>query len=1032
MLPQIIQLVERLSVASGRRSQLIAGNRERSRGSRHPLTAEPLEPRLLLAIVAAGDGAPVAETELAADLTTASATAALVTPTSSEVTWGAGLTDPGAASAWDLTGMPLGEFHSRLNFVKRATVDPLLAPGNPNFWHAHDFFVNPTIDENTTLASLMAAGESAAAPANNLSVYWVPSLFNEASGEYVDPLDSSIAYYSVQKPLEPSKIVAMPAGLSIIAGNAMPTARQPTAVVFWNYIGTSTQYDHIPQGDEWQDLPLQAVVMFPQFWNGASLAGSNFKDHMAYDRGGDGGPSSHPYLLPELQLQIHYGRIPRDASLVLSSDAMTADRPGYAPGWSMHADFIHTPWPERDAAGNLYDGFERRVNDALRWPTVAGTDGNAARTNPRGLDQPFTPVPIDLAPVLPATGETVSPPAEPPAEPPTAPPTMGPQPREPHQAAPPLARRPLQPPQPPPVAPTGPDLRLAWPTPDVVMISGVEVGIHGTVSDPDGLASIELTLEHESGSYLQPDGSLGERASLDGRVVAADGHWRLLVTPPAPGNYTLSVAVTDATGGVSQAETSFSVIGETLIAPPATDPTSTDPTSTDPASSDPTSSDPTPTDPAPTDPAPTDPAPTDPTPTDPTPTDPTPTDPAPTDPTPTDPTPAPDPGSPPIAGNQPLPAVSVETALAEAVAAGNLLPAPLAGAAVPTSFDGTQLSPLVTDAFDQAVPSSDWWSSVVMPVFGNGFSAPLHAHPLTVQLTANGLLFGAPTKTTVAVTGSTTAEYKTPHRFDLRLDLLGDAAASFAVEDYGDWSFTGRWQGGGVSPTATLAQGSPVIWLDEVDFSRAAIQPQAAGAVIEMAANHAFITIAGRTSLVLAPAGTRLEQAAGGLVVRGGTSGRLAVALLPEDSAQVRGMFLELAGLRPAETSFSWDTVSDPYKIKLRYDVAAADPDAADTLVAVYPHIARLAAAGGQLGTPVSTAGYRSPRGEMPLYASSSLDLQLPKRGVLPTLPSSSAPTRRPPIRWRRSTPSATPIGRARRCSSWLSWPSSPTSPSSR
>lgn len=384
------------------------------------LAGEPLEARSLLSGVV--DAAvPLAPTVGEADLAAAMAMPMLdsepAAAAAEEVTWGLGLTDPGEPSAWDITGMPLGEFHSRLTFVKRATVDPLLAPGNPDFWHAHDFFVNPSVDENSTLESLLAAGETAAAPTNNLSTYWVPSLFNEATGQYVDPLDSSIAYYSVQKPLEPSKIEAMPAGLSIIAGSAMPTERQSTAVVFWNYIGTPTQYDHIPQGELWQDLPLQAVIMFPQFWDGASLTGSNFKDHMAYDRGGDGGPSSHPYLLPELQLQIHYGRIPQDARLVLTSDSMTADRPGYAPGWSMHADFIHTPWPERDAEGNLYDGFERRVNDNLRWPTVAGTDGNAARTNPRGLEQPFTPAPIILDPVLPAAAaEPGQPPeAEPPA-----------------------------------------------------------------------------------------------------------------------------------------------------------------------------------------------------------------------------------------------------------------------------------------------------------------------------------------------------------------------------------------------------------------------------------------------------------------------------------------------------------------------------------------------------------------------------------------------------------------------------------------
>ena len=480
-----------------------------------------------------------------------------------EISWGFGLTDPGEPSAWDITGMPLGEFHTRLNFVKRATVDPLLAPGNPDFWHAHDFFVNPTIDENSTLASLMDAGVSEATPANNLSVYWVPSLFNETTGTYVDPLGSSIGYYSVQKPLEPSKIEAMPAGLSIIAGNAMPTERQSTAVVFWNYIGTSTQYDHIPQGDEWQDLPLQAVVMFPQFWNGESLTGSNFKDHMAYDRGGDGGPSSHPYLLPELQLQIHYGRIPRDASLVLTSDSMTADRPGYAPGWSMHADFIHTPWPEVDAEGNLYDGFERRVSDALRWPTVAGTDGNAVRPNPNGLEQPFTPAEIVLDPVLPGGGEQVAPPADDPTAPPATDPVMGPNPAEPPPSPPSLPPRDL-----PVATPGGPDLWLAWPTPDVVMMTGAEVGIYGTVTDTDGVASLKLALRHESGSYWRPDGSFGERAWHDGSIVAADGHWRLMFEPAAPGAYDLLVAATDSNGNVSTAETNFGVIGETLVVPP--------------------------------------------------------------------------------------------------------------------------------------------------------------------------------------------------------------------------------------------------------------------------------------------------------------------------------------------------------------------------------------------------------------------------------------------------------------------------------
>ena len=68
----------------------------------------------------------------------------------------------------------------------------------------------------------------------------------------------------------------------------------------------------------------------------------------------------------------------------------------FAPGWSLHADHIHLPWPERDGSGELYDGFERRVEDALRFPLFAGLDGNSVRDVPTGVQQPFTAVPMPL------------------------------------------------------------------------------------------------------------------------------------------------------------------------------------------------------------------------------------------------------------------------------------------------------------------------------------------------------------------------------------------------------------------------------------------------------------------------------------------------------------------------------------------------------------------------------------------------------------------------------------------------------------
>ncbi len=341
---------------------------------------------------------------------------------------------PPTVSAYELTGFNQGEFRSTIAFSHRATADPIVAPGNSNFNHAHDFFANPTTDAHSTVASLMEATGTAAIPANNISTYWAPSLIDEGSDglggdwRYVDPLPTSIAYYSVLRPNEPNDLVNMPTGLKMIAGSAMPMERQSRAQVFWNYIGESASYDHIPLGDEWRDLPLQAVVIFPEFWDGEQLDSANHKSHLAYGNGSGTGPDGHPLLIPQLQLQIHYGRISNTLHLV-SSDYMTlpdqgsdldlrlrrANREdlsfrnaeeGFAPGWSLHADQIHLPWQETAPSGEQVDGFARREADVLRLPLFAGNDGNSARPIPTGITQPYSSEKATL-PMLGTLGDDV-------------------------------------------------------------------------------------------------------------------------------------------------------------------------------------------------------------------------------------------------------------------------------------------------------------------------------------------------------------------------------------------------------------------------------------------------------------------------------------------------------------------------------------------------------------------------------------------------------------------------------------------------
>ena len=330
-------------------------------------------------------------------------------------------------NAFETTGLNQGEFVSTIGFSHLATADPIVAPGDANFNHAHYFFANTSTDANSTVDSLLAAGTSAAQPTNNLSTYWAPSLIDEGSDglggkwSYITPLASSIAYYSVLQPNDPNDLVNMPVGLKMIAGSAVPEERQSRAQVFWNYIGESVSYDHIPLGDEWRDLPLQAVVIFPDHWDGETLDSSDHKSHVSYGNGSE----DHALLIPQLQLQIHYGRIDNSLHL-LSSDYMTLPdvgsdlfsrleapsspsdlsfrngEAGFAPGWSLHADQIHLPWEETAPDGSSVDGFARREEDALRLPLFAGTDGNAVRPIPSGIIQPYS---TDAA-VMPVLGSS--------------------------------------------------------------------------------------------------------------------------------------------------------------------------------------------------------------------------------------------------------------------------------------------------------------------------------------------------------------------------------------------------------------------------------------------------------------------------------------------------------------------------------------------------------------------------------------------------------------------------------------------------
>ena len=111
-----------------------------------------------------------------------------------------------------------------------------------------------------------------------------------------------------------------------------------------------------------------------------------------------------------------------------------------------------------------------------------------------------------------------------------------------------------------------PELSLQWPTPDVVMRTGIESNFWGYVGDDQAVTSIQGALQHiETGLWWRPDQTWGDREMHPAAVVDADGHWRWTHTPQAPGSFSLIIEARDAAGNLTSADTTFAVIGEALV-----------------------------------------------------------------------------------------------------------------------------------------------------------------------------------------------------------------------------------------------------------------------------------------------------------------------------------------------------------------------------------------------------------------------------------------------------------------------------------
>lgn len=261
-----------------------------------------------------------------------------------------------------------GSFRTLCEFSHMAFDDPIVYPNQPGRSHLHAFFGNTGADAYSTPESIAGTGNSTCGGGTaNRTAYWIPALIDTRIGAPIVP-DFTIWYYkTVPIPAYPlTRTQALPTGLRMISGDMHATG--PQSMTDWGCFGRGGSGASIPTHCAAGEY-VEMRVRFPNCWDGRNLDSADHKSHMAFSRGAEGCPSSHPIPVPQITLNVRY--LVRDTQdpqhWRLSSDHM-----GRASGLSAHADWFDGWVPSvRDT---WVENCSKRANDC-------GTDnlGNGTR-----------------------------------------------------------------------------------------------------------------------------------------------------------------------------------------------------------------------------------------------------------------------------------------------------------------------------------------------------------------------------------------------------------------------------------------------------------------------------------------------------------------------------------------------------------------------------------------------------------------------------------------------------------------------------
>jgi hypothetical protein len=198
-------------------------------------------------------------------------------------------------------------------------------------------------------------------------------------------------------PAEHGICVDLPHGLRYIFGYNMATGTNgptdPNAPEYWMVFYTcSSNGTHYRTLDAVEACPIgqriTAHATAPNCWDGKNLDSPNHRSHMAYPTrvvtyGRYGCPTTHPYVIPTMSVQIAYTVDANLRTWLLSSDQMHNS----VPGSTMHMDYWEAWSPALKATWhrNCVDKRLSCASGAMGDGTYIKGTGELGVTNPNRL-----------------------------------------------------------------------------------------------------------------------------------------------------------------------------------------------------------------------------------------------------------------------------------------------------------------------------------------------------------------------------------------------------------------------------------------------------------------------------------------------------------------------------------------------------------------------------------------------------------------------------------------------------------------------